>query len=198
MIDNYDDMKKVPIVDMTIGDVVDFFEILHMREHCGDDDVRRSVSEVRARFMAEALYKYCNHKEPDDETSFAPAREEKENWVESIKDPCCFFTRDARVDIVKVLVDEFKNSWHAGNLGTTDINYSFGKEKYSICELSIYLDMEYDLHIIYQIGDTVYKHSIPVESSDITDETSDMFWGIYGKIILSLTDELIEQIKEGH
>ena len=198
MIDNFEDIKNILITDMTIGDVLKYFEVIAEREHGGDEDVKRSVSEVTNRFMVEAMYKYYNHNESHSETSNETAREEKEKWSENISGPFCFYTRDVSVTIVKVLVDEYKDSLYAGNFDTNNINYSFENEKYPNCELSIYLNMNSNLNITYRIGDTVYRHSVPVEPSDIEHNTSNVFWGKYGKIILSLSNELIEQIKEGH
>lgn len=206
MIETFEDMKNIPITSMTIGDILKYFEVIAERKHGGDEDVKRSVSEVASRFMAEAMYKYYNHKDSNSETSNtlnsetsdAPACEEKEEWSKNIGGPFYFYTRDVRVTIVKVLTDEFKDRLYACNFGTNNINYSFENEKYPNCELSIYLDMDYNLHITYQIGDTFYRRSVPVELSDIEDDTSNGFWGRYGRIILSLSNELIEQIQEGH
>ena len=42
---------------MTIGDVVEYFDIICARKHGGDEDVKRTASELKARFIMEALYK---------------------------------------------------------------------------------------------------------------------------------------------
>ena len=57
---NNEDYSKVlekPIKDMTIGDVVEYFDIICARKHGGDEDVKRTASELKARFITEALYK---------------------------------------------------------------------------------------------------------------------------------------------
>ena len=51
---------------MTIGDVVEYFDIICARKHGGDEDVKRTASELKARFIMEALYKsnkFPSHKE---------------------------------------------------------------------------------------------------------------------------------------
>ena len=51
---------------MTIGDVVGYFDIICARKHGGDEDVKRTASELKARFIMEALYKsnkFPSHKE---------------------------------------------------------------------------------------------------------------------------------------
>ena len=198
MIDNYDDMKKIPIVDMTIGDVVDFFEIIYARKHGGDEDVRRSVSEARARFMAEALYKYYNHKEPDSKTSNAPAREEKENWDETVDGPLAFYTQDARMAIVRELTDIFKNDLiEKKTLFQNNKIFSFKTVLHPNCELSIYIK-DNNLVISYYIGGTTYTHTVPFDPCDFTEKSKTFFWSKYAEIIVSLSNELVAQIKEGH
>lgn len=82
MIENFEDMKNILITDMTIGDVLKYFEVIAERKHGGDEDVKRSVSEVTNRFMVEAMYKYYNHNESHSETSNETAREECGSWGE--------------------------------------------------------------------------------------------------------------------
>lgn len=55
--EDYSKALKKPIKDMTIGDVVEYFDILCTRKHGGDEDVKRTASELKARFIMEALYK---------------------------------------------------------------------------------------------------------------------------------------------
>ena len=55
--ENYSKVLKKPIKDMTIGDVVEYFDIIRLRKHGGDEDVKRTASELKARFIMEALYK---------------------------------------------------------------------------------------------------------------------------------------------
>ena len=55
--EDYSKALKKPIKDMTIGDVVEYFDIICARKHGGDEDVKRTASELKARFIMEALYK---------------------------------------------------------------------------------------------------------------------------------------------
>lgn len=55
--EDYSKVLKKPIKDMTIGDVVEYFDIIDARKHGGDEDVKRTVSELKARFIMEALHK---------------------------------------------------------------------------------------------------------------------------------------------
>ena len=67
--EDYSKVLKKPIKDMTIGDVVEYFDIIRLRKHGGDEDVKRTVSELKARFIMEALYKsnkFPSHKELQD------------------------------------------------------------------------------------------------------------------------------------
>ena len=64
--EDYSKVLKKPIKDMTIGDVVEYFDIIFARKHGGDEDVKRTASELKARFIMEALYKsnkFPSHKE---------------------------------------------------------------------------------------------------------------------------------------
>ena len=64
--EDYSKVLKKPVKDMTIGDVVEYFDIIRLRKHGGDEDVKRTVSELKARFIMEALYKsnkFPSHKE---------------------------------------------------------------------------------------------------------------------------------------
>lgn len=57
---NNEDYSKVlekPIKDMTIGDVVEYFDIICARKYGGDEDVKCAASELKSRFIMEALYK---------------------------------------------------------------------------------------------------------------------------------------------
>lgn len=74
MIENFEDMKNIPVTNMTIGDILKYFEVIAERKHGGDEDVKRSVSEVTNRFMVEVMYKYYNHNESHSETSNETAR----------------------------------------------------------------------------------------------------------------------------
>ena len=64
--EDYSKVLKKPIKDMTIGNVVEYFDIICARKHGGDEDVKRTASELKARFIMEALYKsnkFSSHKE---------------------------------------------------------------------------------------------------------------------------------------
>ena len=49
--EDYSKALKKPIKDMTIGDVVEYFDIICARKHGGDEDVKRTASELKARFI---------------------------------------------------------------------------------------------------------------------------------------------------
>ena len=71
--EDYSKVLKKPIKDMTIGDVVEYFDIICARKHGGDEDVKRTASELKARFIMEALYKsnkFSSHKEIPPENDF--------------------------------------------------------------------------------------------------------------------------------
>lgn len=55
--EEYSKVLEKPIRDMTIGDVVEYFDIICAREHNSDEDVARSATELKSRFIMEALYK---------------------------------------------------------------------------------------------------------------------------------------------
>lgn len=74
MIDNFENIKNIPVTNMTIGDILKYLEVIAKREHDSDEDVKRSISEIANRFMIEAMYKYYNHNESQSETSNTSAR----------------------------------------------------------------------------------------------------------------------------
>lgn len=82
MFDNFEDIKNILVTNMTIGDILKYFEVITEREHDSDEDVKRSISEVANRFMVEAMYKYYNHNESHSETSNETAREVCGSWGE--------------------------------------------------------------------------------------------------------------------
>lgn len=55
--EDYSKVLKKSIKDMTIGDVVEYFDIINARRYSGDADIKRTASELKARFIMEALYK---------------------------------------------------------------------------------------------------------------------------------------------
>ena len=59
MLNNEDYLKMLekPIKDMTIGNVVKYFNIICARRYSSDVDIKRTVSELKERFIIEALYK---------------------------------------------------------------------------------------------------------------------------------------------
>ena len=64
--EDYSKVLKKPIKDMTISDVVEYYDLICARKHGGDEDVKRTASELKARFIMEALYKsnkFPSHKE---------------------------------------------------------------------------------------------------------------------------------------
>ena len=198
MIETFEDMKNIPVTSMTIGDILKYFEVIAERKHGGDEDVKRSVSEVASRFMAEALYKYYNHKDSNSETSDAPAREECETWKEKVTS-ANFYPPSLRMTIVRDLTNEFKNDLVQGRISFSEENknFFFKVAEHPNCMLTLRIK-DKDLVITYYIGDTTYTHKVPVEASDFTDKSSGEFWGKYAEIIISSSNKLVAQIKEGH
>ena len=198
MIETFEDMKNIPVTSMAIGDILKYFEVIAERKHGGDEDVKRSVSEVASRFMAEALYKYYNHKDADNETSDAPAREECETWKEKVTS-ANFYPPFLRMTIVRDLTNEFKNDLVQGRISFSEENknFFFKVAEHPNCMLTLRIK-DKDLVITYYIGDTTYTHKVPVEASDFTDKSSGEFWGKYAEIIISSSNKLVAQIKEGH
>ena len=198
MIETFEDMKNIPVTNMTVGDVLKYFEVITERKHGGDEDVKRSVSEVASRFMAEAMYKYYNHKDADSETSDAPAREEKEKWNEKVTS-ANFYPPSLRMAVVRDLTNEFKNDLVRGRISFSEENknFFFKVAEHPNCMLTLRIK-DKNLVITYYIGDTTYTHKVPVETSDFTEKSSGEFWDKYAEIIISLSNKLVAQIKEGH
>ena len=198
MIDNFEGMKNILITDMTIGDVLKYFEVIAARKHGGDEDVKRSISEVANRFMVEAMYKYYNHNEPHSETSNETAREVCGSWGERVTS-AHIYPPNLRMDIVRELTNKFKEDLLRGKISFSEENkiFSFKNADHPNCKLT--LSVEYgNLVITYYIGDNVYTKRVPIDSSDLADKSSVEFWKKYGEIIISSSNELVAQIKEGH
>lgn len=198
MIKTFGDMKNILVTNMTIGDILKYFEAIAERKHDGDEDVKRSVSEVASRFMAEAMYKYYNHKDADSETSNLPAREECEGWKEKVTS-ANFYPPSLRMTIVRDLTNEFKNDLTQGRISfpKETENFFFKVAEHPNCMLILRIK-DKNLVITYYIGDTTYTYKVPVEASDFTDKSSGEFWGKYAEIIISSSNKLVAQIKEGH
>ena len=116
MIDNFEDIKNILITDMTIGDVLKYFEVIAERKHGGDEDVKRSVSEVTNRFMVEAMYKYYNHNESHSETSNETAQKKKKNWGKKSVVSGHIYPPVLRVVIVRELTNKFKEDLLRGKI----------------------------------------------------------------------------------
>lgn len=198
MIDNFEDIKNILITDMTIGDVLKYFEVIAERKHGGDEDVKRSVSEVTNRFMVEAMYKYYNHNESHNETSNETAREECGSWGERVTS-AHIYPPNSRMDIVRELTNKFKEDLLRGRISFSEENknFSFKKADHPNCKLTLSVE-DGNLVITYYIGDNVYTKRVPLDSSDFADKSSGEFWRKYGEIIISSSNELVAQIKEGH
>lgn len=198
MIDNFEGIKNISVTDMTIGDILKYFEAITKREHDSDEDVKRSISEVTNRFIIEAMYKYYNHNESHNETSNAPAREECESWKEKVTS-ANFYPPSSRMKIVRDLTNEFKNDLVRGSVSFSEENknFFFRVAEHPNCMLTLHIK-DKNLVITYYIGDTTYTHKVLVDASDFTDKSSGEFWGKYAEIIVSLSNELVTQIKEGH
>lgn len=198
MIDNFEDIKNILITDMTIGDVLKYFEVIAERKHGGDEDVKRSVSEVTNRFMVEAMYKYYNHNESQSETSNETAREVCGSLGEKVTS-AHIYQPNLRVVIVRELTNKFKEDLLRGKISFSEENknFFFKSADHPNCKLTLSVE-DGNLVITYYIGDNVYTKRVPIDSSDLADKSSGEFWRKYGEIIISSSNELVAQINGGH
>lgn len=198
MIDNFEDIKNILITDMTIRDVLKYFEVIAERKHGGDEDVKRSVSEVTNRFMVEAMYKYYNHNESHNETSNETAREVCGSWGERVTS-AHIYPPNLRMDIVRELTNKFKEDLLRGKISFSEENknFFFKSADHPNCKLTLSVE-DGNLVITYYIGDNVYTKRVPLDSSDLADKSSVEFWRKYGEIIISSSNELVAQINGGH
>ena len=198
MFDNFEDMKNIPVTNMTIGDILKYFEVIAERKHGGDEDVKRSVSEVTNRFMVEAMYKYYNHNESQSETSNETAREVCGNWGERVTS-AHIYPPNSRADIVRELTNKFKEDLLRGKISFSEENknFFFKNADHPNCKLTLSVE-DGNLVITYYIGDNVYTKRVPLDSSDFADKSSGEFWRKYGEIIISSSNELVAQINGGH
>lgn len=198
MIDNFEDIKNILVTDMTIGDILKYFEVITEREHDSDEDVKRSISEVANRFMVEAMYKYYNHNESHSETSNETAREVYGSWGERVTS-AHIYPPNSRVDIVRELTNKFKEDLLRGRISFSEENknFFFKNADHPNCKLTLSVE-DGNLVITYYIGDNVYTKRVPLDSSDFVDKSSVEFWRKYGEIIISSSNELVEQINGGH
>lgn len=198
MIDNFEDIKNILVTDMTIGDILKYFEVITEREHDSDEDVKRSISEVANRFMVEAMYKYYNHNESHSEISNETAREVCGSWGERVTSTH-IYPPNSRVDIVKELTNKFKEDLLRGKISFSEENknFFFKNADHPNCKLTLSVE-DGNLVITYYIGDNIYTKRVPLDSSDFVDKSSVEFWKKYGEIILSSSNELVAQINGGH
>ena len=198
MIENFEDMKNIPVTNMTIGDILKYFEVITEREHNGDEDVKRSVSEVTNRFMVEAMYKYYNHNESHSETSNETAREVCESCGERVTSTH-IYPLNSRADIVRELTNKFKEDLLRGKISFSEENknFSFKNADHPNCKLTLSVKNG-NLVITYYIGDNVYTKRVPIDSSELEDKSSGEFWRKYGEIIISSSNELVAHINGGH
>ena len=200
MIDNFEDIKNILITDMTIGDVLKYFEVIAERKHGGDEDVKRSVSEVTNRFMVEAMYKYYNHNKSHSETSNETAREVCGSWsCRKRVTSAHIYPPNSRMDIVRELTNKFKEDLLRGKISFSEENKNFfiKNADHPNCKLTLSVE-DGNLVITYYIGDNVYTKRVPVDSSDFADKSSGECRRKYGEIIISSSNELVAQINEGH
>lgn len=197
MIDNFENMKNIPVTNMTIGDILKYFEVVTEREHDSDEDVKRSISEIANRFMIEAMYKYYNHNESQSETSNTSAREVCGSWGERVTS-AHIYPPNSRAAIVRELTNKFKEDLVRGRISFSEENknFFFKTANHPTCKLTLSIE-DGNLVITYYIGDTVYTKKILPDSSDFVNK-SDEFWKKYGEIIVSSSNELVAQINEGH
>lgn len=84
---DYSKVLEKPIKDMAIGDVVEYFDIICARKYGGDEDVKCAASELKSRFIMEALYK-------SDEFF---SKERQGNVINDLYKKICNSDNDARV-----------------------------------------------------------------------------------------------------
>lgn len=197
MIDNFENIKNIPVTDMTIGDILKYLEVITKREHDSDEDVKRSISEIANRFIIEAMYKYYNHNESQSETSNTSAREVCGSWGERVTS-AHIYPPNSRVDIVRELTDKFKNDLVRGRISFSEENknFFFKTSDHPNCKLILSVESG-NLVITYYIGDNVYTKKILLDPSDFVDKSGE-FWKKYGEIIVSSSNELVAQINGGH
>ena len=198
MIDNFEDIKNILITDMTIGDVLKYFEVIAERKHGGDEDVKRSVSEVTNRFIVEAMYKYYNHNKSHSETSNETAREVCGSWGERVTS-AHIYPPNSQATIIRELTNKFKDDLLRGKISFSEENknFFFKSADHPNCKLTLSVE-DGNLVITYYIGDNVYTKRVPLDSSDFADKSSGEFWRKYGEIIISSSNELVAQINGGH
>lgn len=197
MIDNFEGMKNIPVTNMTIGDILKYFEVVTERGYNSNEDVKRSISEVANRFMVEAMYKYYNPNECQSETSDASAREVCGSWGERVTSTH-IYPPNSRVVIVRELTNKFKEDLVRGRISFSGENKNFFFKNADHPNSKLTLSVEdSNLVITYYIGDTVYTKKIPLEPSDFVDKSSGEFWKKYGEIIVSSSNELVAQINGG-
>ena len=198
MIENFEDMKNIPVTNMTIGDILKYFEVIAERKHGGDEDVKRSVSEVTNRFMVEAMYKYYNHNEFHSETSNETAREVCGSWGERVTS-AHIYPLNSQATIIRELTNKFKEDLLRGKISFSEENKNFFLKNgdHPNCKLTLSVE-DGNLVITYYTGDNVYTKRVPLDSSDFADKSSGEFWRKYGEIIISSSNELVAQINGGH
>lgn len=198
MIDNFENIKNIPVTNMTIGDILKYFEVVTEREHNSDEDIKRSISEVANRFMVEAMYKYYNPNDSHSETLKVSMRKEGENWKKGGIISGYFYPPNSRAAIVRELTNKFKDDLIRGKIlfSEENKNFFFKTADHPTCKLTLSIE-DGNLVITYYIGDTVYTKKILPDSSDFVNK-SDEFWKKYGEIIVSSSNELVAQINEGH
>lgn len=197
MIDNFESMKNIPVTDMTIGDILKYFEVITEREHDSDEDVKRSISEVANRFMVEAMYKYYNPNESYSKTSNETAREECKSWGERVTS-AHIYSPNSRATIIRELTNKFKDDLIRGKIlfSEENKNFFFKTSDHPNCKLILSVESG-NLVITYYIGDNVYTKKILLDPSDFVDKSGE-FWKKYMEIIVSSSNELVAQINGGH
>lgn len=199
MIDNFEGMKNIPVTDMTIGDILKYFEVVTERGYNSNEDIKISISEVANRFMVEAMYKYYNHNDSQGETSNASVREECKNWEEKSVVSGHIYPPVLRVVIVRELTNKFKDDLVQGKILFSKENKNFFSKDADHPKCKLTLSAEDDnLVITYYIGDNVYTKKILIEPSEFVDKSSVEFWRKYGEIIMTSSNELVAQINGGH
>lgn len=209
---NYDNIKELPVIDMTIGDIVDYLDIIAVRKHDGNGDVQRSVSEIKTRFMMDALYNFyiSENKGNTPAEQQIVLRAEGEEDTDKNDDEM----NDGVIDIVKY------GYWKSVVMGLKQIKrdflllyenptsfpfYLYISEKTLIKTSCGELTVTYNTDsqtLIFSIRllDETYSTSFDAEyqGEPHIPYTNIEFWLIHKDNIIAKFDELIKQVKERH
>lgn len=213
---NYYSIIKLPVVDMTIGDIVEYLDIIAKCDYNGNDEVRGKVSEVKARFMADALYNVYTSENKGN----ASMGQQIELRAECEKDTDEDTSEAGNEDISVINVLKY-GYWESVVMGLKQIKQDFLSLYRNPSSLPYYLSLGSkgtliktscgELTVFYCAGlqslyfsirllDETYSTSFDAEyqSEPHTPYTNIEFWLNHKDNIMAKFDELIKQVKERH